>query len=83
LAPATGAPGACTPSPSAAAPLVARHANVHRIPPHDRDDAFAPHAGTGCDYDNHNFLKDGSEIFFAGGLDRVFAQPPDGQINPN
>jgi hypothetical protein len=29
-------------SPSASAPLISRHRPVHRIPPHVRDDAYAP-----------------------------------------
>jgi hypothetical protein len=36
-----------TPSPSALVMLVSHHHRVHRIPPHDRDDAFAPLAEAG------------------------------------
>jgi len=36
-----------TPSPSAPTMLVLHHHRVHRIPPHDRDDAFAPLAEAG------------------------------------
>src|SRR5262249_5990327 len=42
---------------------------VHRIPPHDRDDAFAPLHRGGMDAMNHSFPKFGTEIFFARGLD--------------
>jgi hypothetical protein len=50
-------------------PLVARHNHVHRIPPHVRDDAYAPLAEAGRRYDNHKIPKNESEIFFAKELD--------------
>jgi hypothetical protein len=80
LAPATRAPG-----PHAfAVRFLHRSSNdaigVHRIPPHDRDDAFAPLAGTGCRYDNHNFRENGSRIFFSRGLDSISENQPVGQI---
>jgi hypothetical protein len=46
LAPASGRQDH-TPSPSALAPLVLRRIRVHRIPPHVRDDAYAPLAEAG------------------------------------
>jgi hypothetical protein len=54
---------------------------VHRIPPHVRDDAFAPLAEAGWRYDNHNFLKNGSKILFAKGLDRDSQKSLVGQIS--
>jgi hypothetical protein len=46
LAPASGRQDH-TPSPSASASLVLRRCRVHRIPPHVRDDAYAPLAEAG------------------------------------
>jgi hypothetical protein len=40
---------------------------VHRIPPHDRDDAFAPLHRGGTIAENHVFMKFGRRIFCAGG----------------
>ena len=39
-------------------------ARVHRIPPRDRDDAFAPRIETGCRKKDHIVLKNGNKIFF-------------------
>jgi hypothetical protein len=39
---------------------------VDRIPPHDRDDAFAPLAEAGRGHHCIDFPKNGSGIFFAG-----------------
>src|SRR5262249_54394976 len=47
-----------------------RDTHVHRIPPHDRDDAFAPLHRGGMRTTDHDFTKFGSEIFFATGLDK-------------
>ena len=69
-----------TPSPSAPTMLVLHHHRVHRIPPHDRDDAFAPLAEAGRRYDNHNITKNGRKIFFGKWLDRNSANPHVGQI---
>src|SRR5450755_1805570 len=43
--------------------------------------AIRPSWQGGIRKENHNFLKTGSEIFFAGGLDRNSQTPPDGQIS--
>jgi hypothetical protein len=72
LTPASGRQDHTT-SPSAPAPLVLRHHRVHRIPPHVRDDAYAPlkrRDGASRKFD----LPDGeSEIFLQRGLDSDFA----------
>jgi len=49
-------------SPSAPASLVQRSRHVHRIPPHDRDDAFAPLAEAGR-VDNASDLGSASNQF--------------------
>ena len=59
LAPASGRQDH-TPSPSALAPLVLRRIRVHRIPPHVRDDAYAPlaEAGQREEYTISDFQKE-------------------------
>ena len=49
-------------SPSAPASLVKRSRHVHRIPPHDRDDAFAPLAEAGRP-DHASVLGSASSLF--------------------
>jgi len=59
----------CTISPSASVPLVNRHVRVHRIPPHVRDDAYAPLIEAGWPQSNTDFPKMTSDIFFAADLE--------------
>ena len=60
----------------------ARRFRVHRILSRVRDDSrSAPLAGPGCADDKHTLPKNGSEIFFARGLDRNSASPLVGQIS--
>jgi len=53
-------------------------------PPHPttnvRDDREPPLLWGGMTKSNHRFLKNGSNVFLQGGLDRNFAKLPDGQI---
>ncbi len=58
-----------TASPSALAPFVFRHKNVHRIPPNVRDDGQRPSFRARCGISNAVSSKPRSEIFFAEGLD--------------
>jgi hypothetical protein len=79
LAPATWAPG---PRDFA---VRARHcssgnaAHVHRIPPHDRDDAFAPLAEAGQVQETMIFRKTEEKYFCKRGLDRIFLICPTGK----
>src|SRR5215467_10550720 len=81
LAPAQGCQDHTT-SPSAnraARPACAF--SVHRIPPHVRDDAYAPLVEAGRAYDKQKILKSESNIFFARGLDRFSQNSLVGQIS--
>jgi hypothetical protein len=56
-----------TPSPSAPMVLVLHHHRVHRIPSHDRDDAFAPLAEAGRP-DHASDLGAASSLFLKNGM---------------
>jgi len=60
-------------------PLVARRHYIHRIPPHVRDDAYAPRIEAERHYDNHKFTKYGSRIFSFQGLTRFLKISPSGK----
>jgi len=54
---------------------------VHRIPPRVRDDAYAPPVEARRRGRKHEFLKNGSKLFFAKGLDRNSQSSLVGQIS--